>query len=75
MIEDDISLEELDTLQAQWAHQKELEHRELILNTIIAHHELDLMRGTNTAMKYAISNGLTSEFEQYLTERKRNERQ
>ena len=67
MIEDEFTNEELDTLQSQW-NQKELEERELLFNTIIAHHELDKIRGSNTAMAYAESNGLKSEFEQYLTE-------
>lgn len=66
-IEDQIPNEELDALPAQWA-QKELEERELIFRTIISHHELDKIRGTNTAMAHAERNGLKSEFLQYLTE-------
>ena len=71
-IEDEFTNEELNTLQAQW-NQKEQEERfiferEILLKAIIAHHELDKIRGSNTAMAYAESNGLKSEFEQYLTE-------
>jgi len=71
-IEDEFTNEELDTLQAQW-NQKELEERELLFNTIIAHHELDKIRGSNTAMAYAENNGLKSEFEQYLKNLNREE--